>query len=122
MEVTGCLRAPSLATIWTRIDHADVWRERAFEIVLDDAWVTGIFDRVVVERDARGTAQWVTVFDFKTDRVSDGAAIDEALKRHGSQLNLYRRVAAKFVGLPVDAVTCELVFTQALRKVRVPAG
>lgn len=121
-EAAACLRAPELAGVWVRLPHAEVWRERAFEIVLDGAWVTGVFDRVVVERDARGRVQWVTVYDFKTDRVADDeAGIAEAVRRHAAQLNLYRQVAARLTGVPVEAVTCEIVLTALRRRARVAA-
>jgi hypothetical protein len=35
----------------------EVWRERAFEAVIDGVWVTGVIDRVVVERGADGRAR-----------------------------------------------------------------
>ncbi|MSU48522.1 MAG: DNA helicase UvrD [Opitutus sp.] len=119
-EAIGCLEAPELAGVWAQRDHGEVWRERAFELVLDDAWVTGVFDRVVIEREAGGRVERVTVFDFKTDRVSDEAGIREGVKRHAAQMDLYRRVAAAFTRVPVEAVTCELIFTQGPRRVRVP--
>jgi hypothetical protein len=108
--------------MWERLEGAEVWRERAFEAVLSGAWVTGVFDRVVVERDPSGRVQWVTVFDFKTDRVNDDAGVKEGLRRHSAQLNLYRAVAAAFAGVPIDIVGCELVFTRLQRRVRVPAA
>ena len=120
-EAMTCLRSPLLAGMWVRLEGAEVWRERAFEVVLDGAWVTGVFDRVVIERDARGRVQWVTVFDFKTDRVVDDADVRDGVRRHAAQLNLYRRVAAAFAGVRMDVVTCELVFTRLQRRVRVPA-
>lgn len=121
-EATACVRAPQLAGVWMRAAGLEVWRERAFEIVLDDAWVTGVFDRVVIERDSTGRVQRVTVFDFKTDRVIDETGVNEGIRRHAGQLNLYRRVAAAFVGVPPAAVACELVFTGLQRRVRVPAA
>lgn len=121
-EAEACLEAPALSDVWNRPGRADVWRERAFEIVLDDAWVSGVFDRVIVERNADNGVAWVTVVDFKTDRVDDERALAEAARRHAPQLNVYRRVAAALTGVPVDAVTCELVFTRVQRKVRVPAA
>jgi len=48
-----------------------VWRERAFEIVLDKVWLTGVFDRVVIERNATGGAVRASVLIFKTDRMDD---------------------------------------------------
>jgi ATP-dependent helicase/nuclease subunit A len=120
-EAEVCLLAPALEAVWVQPTRAEVWRERAFEIVLDDAWVSGVFDRVIVERDANNRAEWVTVFDFKTDRVEDERAVADATRRHAAQLNVYRRVAAVLTGVPIDAVTCELVFTRVQRRVRVPA-
>jgi ATP-dependent helicase/nuclease subunit A len=121
-EALACLRAPALAGIWRQPAGAEVWRERAFEVVLDGVWVTGVFDRVVVERDLTGQAEWVTVFDFKTDRGTDEKGIVESGRRHAPQLNLYRRVAAILARVPIEVVTCELVFTQVQRRVRVEAS
>ncbi|HEY0946573.1 MAG TPA: UvrD-helicase domain-containing protein [Opitutaceae bacterium] len=109
-----CLTAPALADVWARPAGAvlpEVWRERAFEVVLDGAWVTGIFDRVVIVRDPGGRATRATVYDFKTDAVRDAGDAAEAAKRYGEQLRIYRRVAARLVGLPAAAVGVELVFT-----------
>ena len=121
-EALACVRSPQLAAMWRPIAGAEVWRERAFEIVLDDAWITGVVDRVVIERDRAGAVTAATVFDFKTDRVIDEAAIAEAARRHAPQLNLYRRVVARLVRAPIERVACELVFTRTQRRVRVPAA
>ncbi|MSU25348.1 MAG: DNA helicase UvrD [Opitutus sp.] len=122
-EAFACLRARELAAVWTRPPRApqvEVWRERAFEVVLEDTWVTGVFDRVVVVRDAGGRPVGATVFDFKTDRLVDATELAAAVTRHAGQLNLYRRVAAVLVGLKVETVACELVLTGLRRPVRVP--
>jgi ATP-dependent exoDNAse (exonuclease V) beta subunit len=120
-EASACLQASSLAGIWKRVERVEVWRERAFEIVLDGAWITGVFDRVMLERDAENRVRSVTVFDFKTDRIVE-ADLSNGVARHANQLNLYRRVAAVLANVPVDAVMCELVFTRLQRRVRVPAA
>ena len=120
-EALACLLADGLAAVWTRPAAArvDVWRERGFEMVLEGAWVTGIFDRVVVERDDSGRALRATVLDFKTDRVAGAAELAAATLRHTAQLNLYRRVVAVLAGLaPVD-VACTLVFTRLRQAVSV---
>ncbi len=118
-EARACLRSPALSGVWARAARAEVWRERAFEIVLDEAWVTGVFDRVVVERDARGAVARVTVFDFKTDRVGDAAALAEAVHRHTPQVKLYCRVAAALARVARETVAGELIFTHGARRVRV---
>lgn len=122
-EALACLDAPALAAVWSRPSPwAELWRERPFEIVLDGAWVTGVFDRVVVERDASGRAERVTIYDFKTDRFTAGQALDEAVVRHAAQLNLYRRVAAVLAQVPAQRVGCELVFTRIAQRAVVPPG
>jgi ATP-dependent helicase/nuclease subunit A len=116
--VLACLRAPELLAVWRQPGPgATVWRERAFEIVLDDAWVSGVFDRVVIERDSAGRPVRAAVFDFKTDVVDNESQLAAAVGRHRAQLNLYRRVAAVLTGLSSTEIAAELVFT-ALRRSR----
>jgi len=122
VEAQTCLQAPELAEVWTRPpDRAEVWRERAFEIVLEGAWVTGVFDRVVVEFDPAGRASRAVVYDFKTDRGA-GSDLARAGARHKAQLMLYQRVVAVLTGLPIASVGAELVFTETAGKVAVVAG
>jgi ATP-dependent helicase/nuclease subunit A len=114
-EAIACLTAPSLIDVWTRRPGADVWRERSFEVVLDGAWMTGVFDRVVVEKEAGGrsaAAIRATVYDFKTDHVNAGEDLNSAAARHAPQLIIYRRVVALLTGLPVADVTCAVIFTR----------
>lgn len=114
-EALTCVRAPQLAELWSRTAavRLEVWRERAFEIVLDGVWFTGVFDRVVVERDALGLATKAWVIDYKTGR-------DAVVERHAGQINLYRRVVAVLTGLPVKGVRCTLVLTDSCLAVEVP--
>jgi len=118
-EVLACLRAPELASVFAPPAAAsEVWRERAFEAVIDGVWVTGVIDRVVVERGAGGRVQRATVFDFKTDRVrNDPGELAHAAQRHAGQIDLYRRVVARLTGLRETAVTAEVVFTAVRRRV-----
>jgi len=118
-EVAGCVQAPALAGLWRRREGADVWRERAFEIVIDGAWVSGVFDRVLVASETGG-GRTVTVVDFKTDRVTSERELAEAVRRHSAQLNLYRRVAAVLAGVPDTSVEAEIVFTGLRQRVPVP--
>ena len=121
-EVSECLRAPELNDVWAKPQasaQVELWRERAFEVVLDNSWVTGVFDRVVVRRDATGRALGATVYDFKTDRFAEDQIV-AAVARHTGQLNLYRRVTAVLTGLNVGSIAGELIFTQYRRSVPIP--
>jgi len=116
-EAFAVLSSPPLKAVWVQpAGSVCVWRERGFEIMLDGVWLTGIFDRVVVTRDASGRPERAVVYDFKTDRGVTGRETESAL-RHGSQLALYRRVAAVLTGLPMSAVTAEVIFSESGRAV-----
>lgn len=122
-EALSCLRERDLAPMWVRptAPRVEVWRERAFEVVLEGSvWVTGVFDRVVVERDEAGRALRATVSDFKTDRLGEEVGLADAAARHAGQLNLYRKVVAVLASIPVENVKCELVFTRRRERVVVP--
>ncbi len=118
-EALACAEAEALREVWRKPGpESEVWRERAFEIVLDGAWVTGVFDRVVLERVA-GEVKAVTVYDFKTDLV-DGADLEAEGARHAAQLGVYRRVAAVLAGVAEATVRCEVIFTRVRRSLVVP--
>jgi ATP-dependent helicase/nuclease subunit A len=120
-EVAACLRETELEPLWNKPAQArmELWRERAFEVVLDNVWVTGVFDRVVLSRDATGRPERAVVYDFKTGRFPEEQMV-AAVARHEGQLNLYRRVVAVLTGLNLDSVAAELVFTQHRRRVPTP--
>lgn len=121
-EVTAVLAAPELAAVWTRPSGAgavEVWRERSFEMIWDEAWVTGTMDRVVIERAADGRAVRAVVYDFKTDNVAAGREA-EAGQKHDGQMRLYRQAVARLTGLPLSAVAGAVVFTRL--RTLVPAG
>jgi ATP-dependent exoDNAse (exonuclease V) beta subunit len=121
-EAKACLEAPELAVVWRRprAPQSEVWRERAFEMVLDGSWVSGVLDRVVLGRDASGQPVSATVYDFKTGVLPPDADLAVESTRHSGQLALYRRAVAALTGLPFEAVGCEVVFTRARRSIAVP--
>lgn len=123
LEALACVQAPELAEVWAKpaAVRAEVWRERAFEIVLEGAWVSGVFDRVVVGLDGAGRVCRAVVYDFKTDRGA-GPDLARAAARHQGQILLYRQVVAVLTGLPVESVRAEVVFTEKAGKVAVAAG
>ncbi len=93
-------------------EQAEAWRERNFEILLGDEWLSGTFDRVVLERDASGRAVVATILDFKTDRVETEESVAAAVEKYRPQLETYREVLRRMTGLPGEAIRCRLLFTR----------
>jgi ATP-dependent exoDNAse (exonuclease V) beta subunit len=120
-EARACLDAQELALVWEKPNapQSEVWRERAFEMLLDDSWVSGIVDRAVICRDASGKPVSAAVFDFKTGVLSPDADLAAEASHYSVQLNLYRRAVAALAGLPADAVDCKVVFTRLRRAISV---
>lgn len=89
-----------------------LWRERPFDLVMAGEWVSGIFDRVHLERDSGGRYISAWVIDFKTDEVGSDAALQEKLEGYAPQIALYRTAIMKLTGLAAEKVKCSLLFTR----------
>jgi len=103
------LRQPEVRAVFERPAEGpcEVWRERAFEVVLDGCWITGRFDRVVIFRDDAGRALRAELVDFKCGR-------KENQERYAPQITLYRRALARLLELPEERVEDRLVFVEPL--------
>jgi ATP-dependent helicase/nuclease subunit A len=93
-----------------------LWREKAFELLLDGALLAGQFDRVVLSRDASGVVQQATLLDFKSNRVENEAALQFTADKYREQMALYTVALRRILG-PVP-VTAQLVFTRVGRVVK----
>ena len=89
---------------------AVLWRERHFDVVLGDRWVTGTFDRVVIEQDMDGIAIAASLYDFKTDEIRAGAVAAQA-SLYRQQLELYRDSLAHILRLSPSRIRMVLLFT-----------
>jgi ATP-dependent exoDNAse (exonuclease V) beta subunit len=101
-----CMGNPDIAK-WFRREHSGdiAWRERAFDVLLDGKWVSGIFDRVVI----RPTG--AVLLEFKTDNAPPA----RVLERHRPQLDLYRAALAQLLGLDfVKAILVHVPTASAL--------
>jgi ATP-dependent helicase/nuclease subunit A len=109
-EVRACLREPALSSFFVRPGgRSEVWRERAFDIILEGTLQSGVFDRVIVERDATGKPVRAVLVDFKTGPVPSGAR--ESATRHRPQLEIYRRTLSRLLGLPPGEIRTVVLFT-----------
>lgn len=77
-----------------------LWKERQVAGTIDGTYVSGVVDRVMLH-DGR-----LTIIDYKTDRIDDMEALK---KRHQGQLQCYRNLLSRSLGIPERDVVCVLV-------------
>jgi len=98
-QARGLFRTPAVAT--------KLWREMPFEILIDQHWISGRFDRVVLTLDPSGQVTAARIIDFKVvGSLRDPSAFRE---QHDGQMKTYRQVAARLWKLPASAVKTTLV-------------
>jgi len=111
-QFVAALQRPAVLALLRKPDgDVELWREKAFEAVLDERqWVSGILDRVVVTR-REGRPVAAEVLDFKSSRVDSAESLDAAVVRYRLQTDLYRRALALILGLAPDRIRIRLLFT-----------
>lgn len=104
-----CMTQPELRHALARPAGAvTLWREKSFELILNDRLVHGIFDRVVIHGDFESPTH-AEILDFKSDRV-DAIGVPTRAELHRDQMILYRSALARILRLPEAAITCRLIF------------
>ncbi len=112
-QVMGSLANDEIRAVFSRpAANALVWREKKFEVLLKGEWLSGIFDRVVIEQDAVGKASQATIIDFKTNRVSTAVEIAGSVENYRHQLEIYREVLQRLTGLTREKIRCGLLYTR----------
>lgn len=119
-KVLACLARPDIRCWFERGPGArEVWCERSFDMLLGRQWITGTFDRVVVDFDASGHATAATILDFKTDVAADEAAILARIEGYRPQLHLYAQAVQRLTHLNESTIKIALVFVATGRLVNV---
>ena len=85
--------------------HIQDGRERSFEIVWKNQWISGVFDRVVFSGDS------VWIQDFKTNAARNEDDIVKLAEQYQPQMDRYRQVLASMLEIAESDVICELLFT-----------
>jgi ATP-dependent helicase/nuclease subunit A len=87
-------------------------------VIIDGRWMSGVIDRLLVERDDSGRVRSATVIDFKTDRVERE---DDLIERYSGQMLAYRMALAMVFEIEAAAIDCALVSTALKRLVKICA-
>lgn len=97
----------------------ELWREKRFEVIIPvgdrQTWVTGIFDRATVLRDAQGRAVSADILDYKSDRIDDDGQLAGAVERHAPQMRIYKQALAQLTGLAPESIVVRILFTRSGR-------
>jgi len=88
-----------------------LWREKNFEVVLEDHWVTGTFDRVVLVGED-GAWDRAVITDYKTSRIDRPGDLERAQRTYAPQMKLYRKVLSALTGLDGANIELRLIFTR----------
>jgi ATP-dependent exoDNAse (exonuclease V) beta subunit len=108
-----CLGQPSIRQCLTRPDGpVELWREKSFSYVDGDRFVTGVFDRVHLHKDDRGSITSAEIIDFKTDRIHPETTREQAAEKHHPQLEAYATALSKIAGLAREKIQLKLIFTE----------
>ena len=112
-HVEHCAASPEILDLLRQPDGpVEVWREQPFEIVLGGTWISGVFDRVVVRRDASGRVVSVDIIDFKTNHLEDQAeALQRLIDHYRPQMDTYRDVVKRLLALDAQPIRRILVFS-----------
>lgn len=106
------IQTPGLRGVFQRPSHnAEARNEWRFDVVVGHRWLTGVFDRVVLERDDRGKLTGATIYDYKTDSVDSEATRASLTGHYGHQLLTYRDALAAITRLPQARIRMVLVYT-----------
>lgn len=82
----------------------DLWNEKPFDLMIDGQWISGIFDRVQINREG-GNPVSADILDYKTNNKSP----EEIESEYEGQMEQYRVAASKLLGINLDRVTARTV-------------
>ena len=82
----------------------DFWNEKSFDLLDDNQWVSGVFDRVHVRWEG-GKAMEAHIYDYKTNRSTPEAIA----KEYEGQMEQYRKATSKLLGIDIEKVSARTV-------------
>lgn len=113
---------PFTAALTDSTNAVDLWRERSFELLLNNRWISGAFDRVVFRR--HNNELFAEIYDFKSNQKSPNETTDtfeHRLKtRYAPQMQLYAQALSALANIPPTHITTTLLLTTTLTSIPIP--
>ncbi len=112
--VAAALQQPEVAALFTRQPGQVVYNEQPIEaITVDNEWLSGTIDRLVITYDESGKVSAAHIIDFKTNRPGPKEGYDDFyswLRDHyEAQMTDYREHVSKALGIPEPAIAVSLL-------------
>ncbi len=105
-RVRAALKVSTIRDYFLRPDTGELFREQAFDLLVDNRRIAGQWDRLWVDPGKRAV-----LFDFKGGDPSHPVPTgEETREQYGEQLELYREAVSKGFGLPGKAVAACILY------------
>lgn len=92
-------------------DAVGLWRERSFELLADNKWMSGTFDRVVFRDTPDGRR--IELYDYKSNRMRRDETKEDFETRmketYAGQMESYREALHRLSGVPKSAISATLL-------------
>ncbi|MFO7821113.1 MAG: 3'-5' exonuclease, partial [Lentisphaeria bacterium] len=112
-QLQTAFQAPAIREALSKPQNpAEVWLEKSFEMVLNNTWISGIFDRVVIEYNDAGQPVKATIIDYKTSVITGPDSLAANRRKYTPQLRTYRKALARMTGLAEKDIIARLIFTK----------
>lgn len=99
-------------------DKLELWRERRFAVRIDNQILNGRFDRVVLQRDAKGKIRAAEIIDYKSGS-GDFSNNSAALQAYTQQLQIYEQALRLIIGESKLPIKMKLAFVDSGRVVEI---
>ena len=110
---TKCVESKTVYSALSRpTPKSKIWVEKGFEVVLDNEWITGFFDRVTLVYNDNNELLEAFILDYKTDKVNSQNDINRALKKYKPQLTMYQKVLSRLTGLELKKIRKQLLLVR----------
>ena len=97
-----------------------VWLEKRFELILNNTWISGCFDRVVIEYNRDDAPVAAEIIDYKTSIIGTEEDLIKKSQGYANQLQLYRQALTQMIDLPAEKIRTLLIFTRTGNVVELP--
>lgn len=110
LKIIEALKNPEIERVFSKPSlNTEVWKEKEFSLLIDNVWLKGRFDRVVIERDTNGKIFRVTLIDYKYEESLNKG---EVKSKYQTQISQYRLALSKILKIPQNSITSFIILVR----------